>query len=283
MNHANDPTEVNEQPMQQEQRGAVTEDLALLLHSDSPAILQEVLNHPALTDVDVCLLLRRKTLPGEIVEAIAQRKAWLKTYAVKKALVSHPHASRLVSLRLMRELYLMDLVQIALSPGVSVEMQHYAEEQLAARLPQLPLGQKITLARRGPRRVAGLLLAEGHPQIIPLALDNARITTAQILKALAREGVSAGVVAAIAQHRHWNREYHVRLALVRNANSTLSSVLSFLPELTVADLRELSAPGIVPERLRKYLQAEVSRRVRGSEKIAQSAEFNSDSRTSNDA
>ncbi len=283
MNQANDPAAVSEQSTHEERRSVVTEDLALLLHSDSPAILREVLDHPALTDVDVCLLLKRKRLPGEIVEQIAQRKTWLKTYAVKKALVSHPHASRLVSLKLMRELYLMDLVQIALSPGVSVEMQHYAEEQLAARLPQLPLGQKITLARRGPGRVAGLLLAEGHTQVIALAFDNPRITTAQILKVLAREGVSAEVVAAIAQHRQWNREYHVRLALVRNANSTLSSVLSFLPELTVADLRELSAPGIVPERLRKYLQAEVFRRVKSAEKIARSEEFNSDSPTSNNA
>jgi hypothetical protein len=282
MNQTNDPAAVNEQPTQEERRSAVTEDLALLLHSDSPAILREVLNHPALTDAEVCLLLRRKTLPGEIVEQIAQRKTWLRTYAVKKALVSHPHAPRLVSLKLMRALYLMDLVQIALSPGVSTEMRNYAEEQLAGRLPQLPLGQKITLARRGPGRVAGLLLAEGHPQVIALALDNPRITTAQILKVLAREGVSAEVVAAIAQHRHWSREYHVRLALVRNANSTLSSVLSFLPELTVADLQELSAPGIVPERLRKYLHAEVLRRVRSAEEIARADEFNSDSRTSND-
>jgi hypothetical protein len=41
-----------------------------------------------------------------------------------------------------------------------------------------------------------------------------------------------------------------------------------LPELTVSDLRELAAPGIVPENLRKYLQAEVQRRMRASKKAA---------------
>jgi hypothetical protein len=49
---------------------------------------------------------------------------------------------------------------------------------------------------------------------------------------------------------------------VRHPGSTLSSVLSYLPELTVSDLRELAAPGIVPESLRKYLQAEIQRRIR---------------------
>jgi hypothetical protein len=50
--------------------------------------------------------------------------------------------------------------------------------------------------------------------------------------------------------------------------SPLATILSYLPELTVSDLRELAAPGIVPENLRKYLQAEVQRRLRASEKVA---------------
>jgi hypothetical protein len=262
-------------------RTAAGEELAALLHLDAPDVLHALLNNPAVTAADVCVLLRRRTLPTEIIEQIAARKSWLKMYAVKKALVSHPHTPRVVSLRLVRELYLMDLVEIALQPGVPAEAQHNAEEQLAARLPQLPLGQKITLARRGPARVAGVLLGEGHPQTVPLALDNPRMTAAQILKTLAREALPPAVVLAISQHRKWSRDYNVRLALVRNPGSTLSSVLAFLPELTVADLRELSAPGIVPERLRKYLQAEVHRRLKAAEAFPGPDELIDDAGTSN--
>jgi hypothetical protein len=253
-------------------RTATGAELAELLHSDVPAVLQGLLANPAFGDAEACLLLRRRTLPSEIIEQIAQRKAWLKAYEVKKALVSHPHTPRLVSLRQIRELYLMDLVQIALQPGVLVEIQHAAEEQLVARLPQLPLGEKITLARRGPARVAGMLLGEGHAQVVPIALDNARLTAAQILKVLAREKISPDVVLAISQHRKWGLDYNVRLALVRNSNATLSSVLKFLPEISVEDLRELSAPGIVAEPLRKYLLAEVHRRMSANERLIGSAE-----------
>jgi hypothetical protein len=45
-------------------------------------------------------------------------------------------------------------------------------------------------------------------------------------------------------------------------------VLSYLPQLTVVDLRELAAPGIVPENLRKYLLAEVNRRMQVSKREA---------------
>src|SRR6059058_4102322 len=244
---------------------ATGEELAGLVHHPSAEVLLALLENPALDETQVCLLLERKDLPGEILEEIARRKALLKSYRVKRALAFHPRTPRLVSLRLLRDLYLMDLVQVAILPGVSAELKRNAEEQLIAQLPQLPLGQKITMARRGPARVAGALLAEGHPQVRALVLDNAYLTEAQILKVLSREKISPDVVREIAQHRKWSHIYNVRLALVRHPGSTLSSILAYLPELTVSDLRELAAPGIVPESLRKYLQAEIQRRSRTDE------------------
>ena len=50
--------------------------------------------------------------------------------------------------------------------------------------------------------------------------------------------------------------------LLPGASAPLATVLSYLPQLTVSDLRELAAPGIVPQNLRKYLQAEAQRRLR---------------------
>ena len=77
------------------------------------------------------------------------------------------------------------------------------------------------------------------------------------------------MIPGIVRHRKWSITYNVRLALVRHPASPLGTVLGFLPELTVSDLRELASPGIVPESLRKYLQAEVQRRTRSREKAAE--------------
>ena len=271
MADAKDLTKTNDARAVQETQHALAadgEELAALLHSDDEEVLLVLLKTPALTQTDVTVLLARKNLPTAVIEEICQRRDWLKTYALKKALACHPHTPRLVSLRLLKELYLMDLMQIALLPGVSVELKRNAEDQLATRLPQLPLGQKITLARRGPARVAGSLLAEGHPLVVPVVLDNSHLTAAQILKALAREGVPESVVQVIGQHRKWSCDYNVRLALVRNPATTLAVSLSFLPELTVSDLHELAAPGVLLEPLRKYLEAESQRRIRASEMSA---------------
>jgi hypothetical protein len=257
-------------PTQDRDRALVAtgEELTVLLHHASPDVLLALLDNPALDEVQLCLLLERKNLAGEVLEEVARRKALLKSYRVKRALAFHPRTPRLASLRLLRDLYLMDLVQVAILPGVSAELKRNAEDQLLARLPQLPLGQKITLARRGPARVAGALLAEGHAQVVSIVLDNPYMTEAQILRSLAREKLPISVIPAIVHHHKWSITYNVRLALVRNPMSPLATILSYLPELTVSDLRELAAPGIVPENLRKYLQAEVQRRLRASEKAA---------------
>jgi hypothetical protein len=245
---------------------AAGEELAALLHHPSADVLMALLENPALDETKLCQLLERKDLPGEILEEVGRRKHLLKNYRVKRALAFHPRAPRLISLRLLRDLYLMDLVQITLSPGVLAELKRNAEEQLLARLPQLPLGQKITLARRGPARVAGAILAEGHAQVISIALDNPNVTEAQVLKVLSREKLPAALIPAISQHRKWSISYNVRLALVRHPSSPLATILAYLPEITVSDLRELAAPGIVPESLRKYLQAEIQRRMRAGGK-----------------
>jgi hypothetical protein len=247
---------------------ATGDDLAALLHHHAGDVLLALLDNPALSETQLCLLLERKDLPVAVLEEIGRRKPFLKNYPVKRALAFHPRTPRLISLRLLRDLYLMDLVQLTLSPGIPAELKRNAEDQLIARLPQLPLGQKITLARRGPARVAGALLAEGHAQILSVVLDNANLTEAQVLKALSRGKLPDGIIKAISQHRKWSCSYNVRLALVRHPASTLSTVLAYLPELTVSDLRLLAAPGIVPENLRKYLQAEIRHRTHAGKKSA---------------
>ena len=253
-------------------RVATGEELAALLHHPSADVLLALLDNPALDEPQLCLLLERKDLPSEILEEVGKRKPLLKSYRVKKALCFHPRGPRLATLRLIRDLYLMDLVQLALSPAVPAELKRNAEEQLLARLSQIPLGQKITLARRGPARVAGALLAEGHPQIVSVVLDNPYLTEAQILKTLSREKLPAPVVPAIIHHRKWSISYNIRIALLRQPSAPLATILSYLPQLTVSNLRELAAPGIVPETLRRYIQAEVQRRLsRGAAKGSQTS------------
>jgi len=79
-------------------------------------------------------------------------------------------------------------VRLSLLPTASPDVRRAAEEVILTRVPHLPVGEKLTLARKGPSRVAATILAEGHPQAIRLALGNPFLTESQVLKALAKSG-----------------------------------------------------------------------------------------------
>jgi hypothetical protein len=245
-------------------RTASGEEFVRLIQETPAGELLPALDNPSLDEETLGLLLQRKDLPTEFLQEVLLRRHFLKNYRVKKALAFHPHTPRTEGFRLLRELYLMDLVQFATSPGVQADMKIKAEEQVITKLPQLPLGQKITLARRAPGRIAGALLAEGHPPVVKAALENPNLTEAQVLRVLSRDRLPAVVVQSLSQHEKWSHVYNVRIALIRQSSTTLTTILSFLPELTISDLRELVAPGILPENLRHYLQAEIQRRFQKS-------------------
>ena len=242
-------------------RSASAEEISLLVHAQDPDVLLGLLKNPLLNETHLCLLLERKDLSGDLLESIARRRELIKSYRVKKALAFHPHIPRMFFIRLVRELYLMDLVQLSLLPVVPAPMKRLAEEVLISRLAQLPLGQKLALARRASARVAGALLAEGNHQVAKIALDNTFLTEAQVLKALSREKFPPGVVQTVATHRKWSQVYNVRLALLRHPATPLSVVLAVLPDLTVGDLKELSSSKVLPENLRRYVEHEIEQRM----------------------
>ena len=112
---------------------ATGDELTTLIHHPSTDVLLALLDNPALDETRLCLLLDRKDLPTEVLEEIGSRKNLLKNYRVKRALAFHPHTPRLNSVRLIKDLYLMDLAQLTLSVGVLPELKRIAEEQLLAR------------------------------------------------------------------------------------------------------------------------------------------------------
>lgn len=236
--------------------------LAGLLESVNEEVLAGLLDDPRLDEPQLCRLLERKDLPATLLERLARRKHWMASYRVKRRVAFHPHTPRLEAIRLARELYLMDLVQLSLVPSVPGELRHIAEDLVLARLPQLPLGQKMTLARRGSARVAAGLLAEGQPQLVRLALENAFLTEAQVLKVLAKERLPGTAVAGLARHPKWSQLNTVRLALLRHPQTPPERAAVFLRDLTLGDLKVLAKSSKLPGSVRRSILDEMVRRSR---------------------
>jgi hypothetical protein len=242
-------------------KSAPASELSSLIHETDEPTLLALLENPVIEEPHVIQMLERLDLSGNVLAAIAEKGKWAASEGVRLRLARHPRTPRRFALALLRQLYLFDLVRLSLLPSTPAEIKRVAEELILTRVPHLPVGQKLTLARRGTSRVAGALLAEGHAQAIKFALANAFLTESQILKVLAKPGVPEHVVVAIAQHSKWSVQYNVRMALIRNPHTPVPAVLAFLPNLTVRDLKDLATlEGITPH-ARKYIQRELSRRT----------------------
>ncbi len=226
-----------------------------------PESLLLLLRDSRLDESHLCFLLGRKDLQTTFLQEIAKRKDLLRSYRVKRSLAFHPHVPRLVALRLVRELYLMDLVKLSQSPLAAGDLQRVAEEQLISRLAQVPLGEKIALARQASARVLAALISEGHARVASPALDNPQLTEAQVLKVLTKEKISSAVLTAIGRHQRWSALPNVRLALLRHPHAPLEVVGKLLPQVNLADLQALAKLKTISAGIRRHIEHEIARRM----------------------
>jgi hypothetical protein len=224
-------------------------------------VLLALARNPNLHERDLLRLLERKDLPGEVLREIAAHPQAARHYTVKLALVRHPRAPRLVSLPLMKFLYLFDLVRVAQTPAVPADVKMAAEETILRKLEGVPRGERITLARRASGRVAAELLLTQDRDLIQAALNNPFLSEGHLVRVLAREDVSPLVVEAVAAHEKWSRRYHLRLALIRHPSTPFQRLLAFLPDLAVTDLRDVCLDRRMPEQVRNYVLAHCDERL----------------------
>jgi hypothetical protein len=241
-------------------RRTAREELQSQLHETSEERLLALLEDPNLEEPDVTQLLDRLDLPVSVLSAVAGAGRWTSSEAIRLRLAQHPRTPKRFALAAVRQLYLFDLVRLSLLPSAPADIRRVAEEVILSRVPHLPAGERFTLARRGPSRVAGAILTEGHPQAIKLALQNPFLTESQVLKALAKAGIPERVVAAVAQHPKWSCQYNVRAALVRNPHTPSVCVDRFLPHLTLRDLKDIAGLQGLAAHLKKRLCQELARR-----------------------
>ena len=251
---------LEDRPEAQAVRTAAFEAIPGLLASSSEEVLRILIDNPAFDETHMCLLLERKDLSGLLLDEISKRKTWRANYRVRLGLAAHPHTPRLIAMRLLRELHLMDLVRISLLTTSSMELRRLADERVLRQLPQLPLGQKLMLARRGSTRVAAGLVAHGPEQVARVALDNSFLTESQLLKTLAKQTLPARIVDAVAKHDKWSKLVNIRVALLRHPHAPPDRVPALVLGLPRRDIEDLLKLSRLPEHVRAHLREELTQR-----------------------
>ncbi len=167
---------------------------------------------PVTEDVALALLERRDTSAEEI-EKLAKEPGLLTSRKVLIGIARHIHAPRHVAIPLVRQLFVFELMQVALTPAVAADIKLLAEQCLVGKLGSVTLGERLTLAKRASTRVAAALLTDSDGRVRDAALNNPYMTEMWIVRALMKPSAPAALKEAVKRHPKWAARAEVRRAL----------------------------------------------------------------------
>jgi hypothetical protein len=222
-----------------------SEQLFTVVSSQNSNWLLLALSNPAMTEDHVIALLRNPRVTTEIIHNIADRLDWASSYRIQVALVNCPKTATASAMRLMQMLFWNDLVKTAANYRITPQLRRLAENHLREKIPSLTMGEKISLAKTGPRNVITTFRIEKELKIVQALLRNPQLLEDDVLVMINNDRTPAATLGTIAADYKWSVRYPIRLALVRNEKTPLSFVLSSLSKLKKTDLQSLiHAPGI---------------------------------------
>ena len=208
--------------------------------------LREMLGRPELDEVLVLSVLRRP-VPVRFLELVAATPPWSERPRLLGGVALNPKTPRVLALRLLPSLFWRDLADVAASPRLPRGVRGRAEAILQDQLPDMRLGEKITLAKIATPPVLTRLLGEAEPKISQACLINPRLREEELVTAIRQDTAPRALLEAAAASSRWGDHYAVRLALVLQPRTPLGVALAQITSLLDRDLaRVAAAAGVRP-------------------------------------
>ncbi len=211
----------------------------LILDQDSDFLLA-LLKNPQINEDHLITLLKRRDLPESLINSIYQKRKTSLSHRTILALIKNPATSGALVRNLLPQLRLFELLDLSFLPGATPDQKLAAERAILQRLPTTPLGNKITLARRGTTNIVAELLKEGHPQLFEACLGSPRLREAAIYQFLRGTTANAETISMIARHNRWNQRPNLRLAILKNPKTPEIWFTLWLPKMRRPILKQLS-------------------------------------------
>ena len=226
-------------PSRPEQLSGETQDGSVERSAASPSQFSED---------EALAIVQRPDVSTDTLAQLARNSGALKSRKVVFALATHARTPRHLSIPLLRRMFTFDLVKVALTPTVAADIKRAAEEQILLRIESLSAGEKITLARRGPGRIAAALLAEKDGRIVSVALGNSRLVEPAVVASLMRPDAPRLLFMLVSEHSKWSQRHEVQVALLKSEKTPLECAVKFAENFSPEALRDT-----VPEARRAEL------------------------------
>lgn len=216
-----------------------------------------LLDHNEADEAHILALLRKRELAAPVIEAVARHDRWNKRHTVRAAIVNHMKTPRTLSLRLLTLLFWREQLRVATNIRLPMPLRVAAESRLKERLPELELGEKISVAQAAPSGLISALAEENHARVIQSLLRNPRLREQVVVTLAKRKTTSGEVLRVVAQSERWIVRPTVRTAVVAHRNTPVHVALTLLGRMPRRVLVSLvnagELPPVVAIRARKLL------------------------------
>jgi len=236
------------------------EELRLLAHHSSSEVLLALLSNKNLTEDIALIVANRKNIDTEILEFLFNDIRWKGCYKVSLALCKNPKTPQKISISLIKSLRIFDIADLTRNQFIPVSVKMKAESEIIEKIPSIPLGIKITLAKRTSGDVLTKLIEDGNKEVVAACLNSSYMTEGEIYKVISKRTVTAQVIRQIADHTKWSSRYQIQLSLIRHSHTPLSRVVIFLKNIKTSDLREFYEDPDVPSSTRPCIYRELLER-----------------------
>lgn len=236
------------------------DELFRVLEDHAMEVLLALLKNPALDNNHLLALLKRRDLPEELLKAVYRLEQLGESHELKAAMVRNPKTPGVIMAALLPHLYLFELVNVCYLPGVTPDQKVAAERAILQRLPTTPLGNKLTLARRGTAAITEALVREGDPRLMEACLDSPHLRESAIFRFLSSANASAETISMVARHPRWKARPNLLLAILKNPKTPGVWFTRLLPSLNLADVKGLLLSQRLTSPQRKLVGDELKRR-----------------------
>lgn len=232
---------------------------ALALHQSS-RVVSKLLSNPNLTDELALIIAQRRNISPDIFEALYNDMRWRNHYAFMLSLCKNPKAPLKIVMTLLKSLKIFDLADLTRNPQIPINIRARAEACISERILSLPLGIKITLAKRAGSEVLFRLLEDGMKEVVVECLKSPLMTEQILCRIISTKKITSLVIRLIARHPKWSSRYDVQWALIRNNHTPLARSVNFIKNLKTNDLTELYGNREVPVSTKPFIYRELCER-----------------------
>jgi len=220
-----------------------------------------ILKRGYLEESEAVFLASKKETPSVVLRLIAETPELYQHYSVKTALAKNPKTPLGISRGILNFLLKRDLYKLLSSSEISYGLRKSAIDFLQRKLPEIPLGEKISMAKNAARDLLLVLIYDKDPMVLETALWNPRLTELDIITLIQKKTISPKNLEVIATHKKWRTRYQVKLYLVKNPKTPFLIASSMLSNFLRQDLEILLSNKEISENLK----GEISKLIKAKE------------------